>query len=74
MRSIKSKLVLIFVLVVLFMLVGLGGIFIFKVMGYIEQDTHRELINMAQMEAQYIQANVNKQLTYIDIPFCLMMV
>ncbi|WP_312641164.1 hypothetical protein [Hydrogenoanaerobacterium sp.] len=66
MKSIKSRLVLIFTSVILAMLTGLGGLFIFRVTGDITQDTHEDLMDMAQQEAQYIHAKVNERLTYIS--------
>ncbi len=66
MKSIKSRLVLIFTSVILSLLLGLGGLFIYKVMGDIAQDTREDLMDMAQQEAQYIQARVDAQLTYVS--------
>ena len=66
MKSIKSRLVLIFTLVILSLLLGLGGLFIFTVMGDITRYTHEHLTDMAQQEAKYIHGKVNEQLTYID--------
>lgn len=65
MNSIKSRLVLIFTSVILSLLLGFGGLFIFKVMGDITQDTREDLMDMAQQEAQYIHAKVNERITYI---------
>lgn len=65
MKSIKSKLVLIFTAVILAMLAGLGGLFIFTITEDITQDTHEGLMNMARQEAQYIHARANEQLTYV---------
>jgi len=65
MKSFKSRLVLIFTSVILSLLLGLGGLFIFKVMGDITQDTREGLMEMARQEAQYIHAKVNERLTYI---------
>lgn len=66
MKSIKSRLTLIFTSVILATLLGLGGLFISKVMGDITHDTHEDLMDMAQQEAQYIHARINGQLTYIE--------
>ncbi len=66
MRSIKSTVVLIFTSVILAMLAGLSGLFIFKITGDVTQDTHEDLKDMAQQEAQYIHTKVNGRLTYID--------
>lgn len=66
MKSIKSRLVLIFTAVILTMLTGMGGLFIYKITGNITQDAHESLMDMAQQEAQYIQARVNERLTYVD--------
>ena len=49
MKSIKSRLVLIFTSVILSLLLGLGGLFIFKVMADITQNTHENLKDMAQI-------------------------
>lgn len=66
MKSIKSRLILIFTSVILSLLLGLGGLFIFKITGDITQSTHESLMDIAQQEAQYIHARVNEQLIYID--------
>lgn len=66
MKSIKSRLVLIFTSVILSLLLGLGGLFIFKVRGDITRDTHEHLMDLAQQEARYIHAKVNERLIYID--------
>lgn len=66
MKSIKSRLILIFTSVILTTLLGLGGLFIHKVMEDITQDTRQNLADMAQQEAQYIQAKVSERLTYIS--------
>ncbi len=66
MKSIKSTVVLIFTSVILVMLTALGVLFIFKVIGDVTQDTHEDLMDMAQQEAQYIHAKVKESLTYID--------
>lgn len=65
MKSIKSRLVLIFTSVILSLLLGLGGLFISKVMTDIAQDTHEYLMDMAQQESQYIQSMIHERLTYI---------
>lgn len=65
MKSIRSRLVLIFTSVILSLLLGLGGLFIQKVTLDITQDTRRDLMDMAQQEAQYIHAKVNERFTYI---------
>lgn len=65
MKSIKSRLVLIFTSVILSLLLGLGGLFIFKVMADITQNTHENLKDMAQQEAQYIHVMIREKLTYV---------
>ena len=65
MKSIRSRLVLIFTSVILSLLLGLGGLFILKVTRDITQDTRQDLMDMAQQEAQYIHAKVTERFTYI---------
>ncbi|WP_312702359.1 methyl-accepting chemotaxis protein [Sedimentibacter sp.] len=66
MKSIKGRLVVIFTAVILTMVTGLGGLFISKITGDITQDAHESLMDMAQQEAQYVQARVNERLTYVS--------
>ncbi len=66
MKSFKNTVVLIFTSVIIAMLAGMGGLFIFKITKDITQDTHEDLKDMAQQEAEYIHARVNGRLTYID--------
>ncbi len=66
MRSIKSRMALIFTALILAMLAGFGGLSIWKIKGDITQSTHENLMNMAQQEAHYVQARVNERLTYVD--------
>lgn len=65
MKSIKSRLMLAFTTVLLAMLIGLGAIFMLKTTGDITRDTHQNLMDRAQQEAQYIQARINERLTYV---------
>lgn len=65
MKSIKTKLVLIFTALTLAMLTGLGGLFIFQITKNATQDAHQGLIDMAEQEARYIQARVSERLTYM---------
>lgn len=64
MKSIKNKLTLVFTLVILFLLLGLGILFIDQVKDNITKDTHENLVEMALQEAQYIQARISEHLTY----------
>ncbi len=67
MKSIQTKLVLIFTPVILSTLLGLGGIFIFQTLRSTTQDTRENLINLAQQEAHYIHSRINERLIYIDL-------
>ena len=66
MKSIRYTLILIFTSVILAMLAGLGGLFIYIISGDVTQDTYEDLMDMARQEAQYIHAEINARLTYID--------
>lgn len=65
MKSIKSRLVLTFTILILAMMAGLGVLFMYRVTADFTQDAHENLMDMAQQEAKYINARVDERLTYV---------
>ncbi|WP_026893654.1 methyl-accepting chemotaxis protein [Clostridiisalibacter paucivorans] len=66
MKSIKTRLVLIFAILILLLLLGLGSISTSIVNKNLMDDTHDEFKKMAKAEAKYIEARVDEQIAYID--------
>lgn len=66
MKSIKLKLTLAFTALILTLTVGLGALSMVTVIGNVTQDAYRDLMEMADQEAKYIEARVNWQLDYIS--------
>lgn len=66
MKSIKLKLVLAFTALILALTVGLGALCMFTVVGNVTQDAYRDLREMANQEAKYIQARIDWQLSYVS--------
>lgn len=65
MKSIKTRLTLLFAAILLVLTVGLGVIIVITVSNKLINDANKNLEVMAQSEAKYVQATVEEQTTYI---------
>lgn len=66
MKSLKTKLIAIFTLVILVLTAGLGLVSINIVSKNLIEEAHDDLKNMAQANAKYIEARIDAELKYID--------
>ncbi|NLV86094.1 MAG: HAMP domain-containing protein [Clostridiales bacterium] len=66
MKSIKWKLLLAFTALVLVLTVGLGVLSYITVTNNVTEDAYRDIMEMANQEAKYVQARINWQLGYIS--------
>jgi len=66
MKSIKSRLLITFTVLILILTVGLGFTFVTVVSQNLIDGANADLKEMAKLEAKYIQASMNTELKYID--------
>ena len=66
MKSIQLKLLLIFTAVIFILCLGIGVFTITSVNKQLVQDAHDELVEMAKLEAEHVQARVQGRLDYIS--------
>ncbi|MHC1695380.1 MAG: methyl-accepting chemotaxis protein [Eubacteriales bacterium] len=66
MKSIKLKLLLIFMSVFIILNAGIGILITNIVSKQLTQDAHDHLMDMAKIEADYVQARIEGRLTYIS--------
>ena len=66
MKSIKTKLILVFTAIILFLTATLGATTIGVVRKTLTQNAHDELIQTAKEEAKYVLARVQAELKYVE--------
>ncbi|WP_129600158.1 methyl-accepting chemotaxis protein [Anaerophilus nitritogenes] len=66
MKSIKTRLIIIFTTVILLIALGVGFVAIQVVTNNLIKEAHDKFEKMAILEAKYVQSKVDEQLRYID--------
>lgn len=66
MKSLKTKLIIIFTLVILFVSVGLGVLSIYLVNKDLMESNYEKLQTLATERANYVKATIHAEMTYIE--------
>lgn len=65
-KSIKTRLIVVFTALIFILIVALGSVSVVLVSNQMIANEKSDLQTIAQLEAEYIQAKVDKELSYID--------
>ncbi|MDX8045262.1 methyl-accepting chemotaxis protein [Gracilibacillus sp. S3-1-1] len=66
MKSIKSKMILVYTALILVITIGLGGIAIYNTISTIDSDTEKGLVSAAKEASKLVAANLDREKLYME--------